>query len=195
MKILHAELLPIDGVSFVFWGGETKEQNYHIENRAQRHAFDFTGMHQPTLRYRGDGTKNEDYFIFDRPIIAPLDGVVIEAVDGIRDNQPKKMHQYMIFGNSLIVQHDVSIFSVFAHLKCGSVSVRPGDHIKTGAHIARCGNSGRSSEPHLHFHAQSTDDVNDADGLRCVFKRIRVDHSFREDYSPVRLDIVENIKG
>jgi hypothetical protein len=193
--MLRDALLPIDGPVYVFWGGTTKEQNYHIDNRAQKFAFDFCGLATNAKRFRSDGTTNEDYFVFGRQILAPADGMVIEAVDGIRDNIPKKMNAYMVLGNSIILRHSDRVFSVLAHLKLGSVSVKPGDHVIRGQRVALCGNSGRSSEPHLHFHVQNSDNMTEAEGIPCTFRRLKVENIIREDYSPVRLDIVENVLG
>lgn len=42
---------------------------------------------------------------------------------------------------------------VLAHLRSGSVEVKPGDSVSIGQGVARVGNSGNSTEPHLHMHA------------------------------------------
>lgn len=189
------DTLPFYGPAFVFWGGDTKEQNYHIVNPLQKHAIDFVGLPSPVLRYTGDGSQNEQYGIWKRAILAPSAGTVIEAVDGIRDNTPKQMNSYMVMGNMIILHHTDEVYSVLCHLSCGSVSVRPGDHVDTGRRIALCGNSGRSSEPHLHFHAQSTDNFSTAEAVKSVFRRIRVGNTIMERHSPLKLDITENAKG
>jgi hypothetical protein len=193
MQTARDFILPIEGTAFVFWGGDTKELNYHHNNAAQKYAFDFSGVPKPGgIRWTGNGIHNEDFFIFSRRILAPCDGIVVEAIDGVRDNTPKKMNNYMAIGNAVMLRHAESIFSVFAHLKQGSVSVHAGDIIRQGQLIGLCGNSGRSTEPHLHFHVQTTDDINEAHGLKCYFRRLRVDKEVREDYSPIKREIVAN---
>ncbi len=189
------DILPFEGAALVFWGGDTKEQNYHVVNPCQKNAIDFVGLPSPVLRYTSDGTQNEHFKIWKRPILAPSDGVVIEAVDGIRDNIPKDMNSYMVMGNMIVLQHSDHVFSVLCHLACGSVLARPGSRVRSGERIALCGNSGRSSEPHLHFHAQSTDNFNTAQGVKSIFKRVRVENTIFEDHSPVKPDIVENTNG
>ena len=60
------------------------------------------------------------------------------------------------WGNSVIIRHDDNLFSSLSHLKQDSVKVAVGDRVKEGAIIGRCGNSGRSPYPHLHFQFQHT---------------------------------------
>jgi len=189
------DILPFDGPAFVLWGGDTKEQNYHIANPLQKHAIDFVGLPSPILRYTGDGTRNEQYRIWKRAILAPAPGTIVEAVDGIRDNKPKEMNSYMVMGNMIIIRHTNQTFSVLCHLACGSVSVRVDDRVDTGDRIALCGNSGRSSEPHLHFHAQSTDNSNTAEAVKSVFRRIQVENTIMANHSPLKLDITKNANG
>ncbi len=56
-----------------------------------------------------------------------------------------------VIGNHVVVDHGDGRYALYAHLRRGSVDVRPGQHVRSGEQIARCGNSGNSSEPHLHF--------------------------------------------
>jgi murein DD-endopeptidase MepM/ murein hydrolase activator NlpD len=138
------------------------------------------------------GNQNEDYFIFGRPILCPLDGVVVEAVDGLRDNRLRQVNERMVSGNFVLIRHSDSVFMHLSHLKCGSVLVRAGAVVRRGEVLAACGNSGRSTEPHLHFHVQSDDRLGNPKGLKCWFERVRVAREVKHDYSPVRSDIVEN---
>ena len=197
MHSVREFILPIEGAVFVWWGGDTKEQNHHHDNAAQKFAFDLVGVPNGAdrVRWRGNGARNDDYFIFGRRILAPFDGVVVEAIDGIRDNTPAKLNNYMMLGNMIVLQHTDSVFSVLAHLKLGSIVLRSGDAVRQGQIIGLCGNSGRSSEPHLHFHVQSTDDINEADGLKCYFKRLRVNDQMREDYSATRFEVIANVEA
>src|SRR6266496_2683705 len=110
--MLHNLLLPFAGAAFVASGGDTKELNNHHEHPVQKYAFDFVGVAAAfSRRWVGDGTRNEDYFFFGRPILSPLDGVVVEAVDGIRDNQPKQIYERMLSGNYVLIKHQDSVFS------------------------------------------------------------------------------------
>ena len=58
-----------------------------------------------------------------------------------------------LFGNHVVVRGDDGTCVVLAHLRRGSVRVRRGDLVEPGQVVAECGNSGNSSEPHLHIQA------------------------------------------
>ena len=80
--------LPVAGTWWVFWGGCEERQNRHAVAPDQRHAYDLvTWRRRGTARRRG--TRNEHYFAFDRRVLAPADGLVVEARDGVRDNRPQ----------------------------------------------------------------------------------------------------------
>ena len=194
-RMPHGLMLPFDGSAFVIWGGDTPELNHHHAHPVQRYAFDFTTV--PSVagaqRHVNSEDKNEDFLIFGRTILCPLDGVVVEAVDGLRDNRPRQMNERMVSGNFVLIKHSNSVFMHLSHLKCGSVLVRAGAVVKRGEVLAACGNSGRSTEPHLHFHVQSDDRIGNPKGLKCWFEKVRVAREVKHDYSPVRGDIVENV--
>jgi hypothetical protein len=166
--------LPFKGRWFVFWGGDTKEVNYHHDVPNQRYAFDFAAVNEygQVRNYRGE--TNEDYFAFGKQILAPADGVVTDVVDGIRDNSPGSMNSYWAFGNAVLIKHREYEVSVLAHLKLGSITVKVGDRVKRGQVIGLCGNSGNSSEPHLHYHLQNTPIIQDGTGIKCYFEKLSV---------------------
>jgi hypothetical protein len=100
----------------------------------------------------------EHHYCYDEPIVAPADGVVVDAYDtdtelyrGGGISHPLKR---TIFGNYVTIQHAPEEYSTSAHLVPGSVAVEPGDAVERGQEIGRCGHSGNSSEPHLHFQLQ-----------------------------------------
>jgi murein DD-endopeptidase MepM/ murein hydrolase activator NlpD len=74
-----------------------------------------------------------------------------------RDNLPGNINNYSILGNYLIIRHSKQEFSVLAHLRRGSLKAKAGDRVATGQKIGECGNSGYSSDPHLHYYLQSSD--------------------------------------
>jgi len=67
-----------------------------------------------------------------------------------------------------------------------------GQKVKKGELIGLCGNSGNSSEAHLHFHIQNVEDINKATGAKCYFDEIIVNGKLKNDYSPVKSDKIEN---
>lgn len=111
----------------------------------------------------------EEYSSFDQPVHAVAAGRVVIARNGrrdhlSRDSWPALMYMFVfeafgrslggsgaILGNHVVLDHGEDSFSVYAHLRRGSVAVGPGDTVETGEVLGRVGNSGNTSEPHLHF--------------------------------------------
>jgi murein DD-endopeptidase MepM/ murein hydrolase activator NlpD len=183
--------LPFTGSWNVIWGGDTKEQNYHIENTAQKNAFDFLIIDTSGKSYKTNGQRNEDYYAFAKKIVAPSDGEVVLVVDGIKDNTPGEMNPMYVPGNSVILKTSNNEYLVFAHFKQKSIKVKQGQQIKQGQLLGLCGNSGNSSEPHLHFHIQNIEDMNMATGVKCFFEALEVNGKISFDYSPVKGDIIK----
>ncbi|CAA9363328.1 MAG: Peptidase, M23/M37 family [uncultured Gemmatimonadetes bacterium] len=160
--------LPFDGEFFVVWGGRTVEQNYHAAHPSQRFAYDLLVVRDGAT-HTGDGRRNEQYHCFGQPILAPADGRVVLAVDGIADNVPGQMNAPQVAGNQVVVDHGTGEFSLLAHLRSGSVAVRPGDRVTRGQRLGECGNSGNSSEPHLHYQLQDGPELGASAALPAQF--------------------------
>lgn len=121
-----------------------------------RHAWDFEVTDDEGLICSGDGTHREDYYAYNKPVLAPADGQVEEIVDGIEDNEIGKVDLENNWGNTIIIRHADQLYSNLSHLKKESFKVAVGDVVKKGQVIASCGNSGRSPVPHIHFQVQQT---------------------------------------
>jgi hypothetical protein len=126
---------------------------------------------------------------FGVPILAPASGTVVQAIDGEPDHearrsvptqvayaldQPRRVRAgaSAIAGNHVVLEVGTGgPFVLLAHLREGSVLVRPGDVVVTGEAVGQCGNSGNSTEPHVHV--QATDSVSwpSAVGLPLTFRR------------------------
>jgi len=188
-------ILPFKGRWLVFWGGDKKEQNYHHEVPNQRFAFDFIGVDEVGQTGKGDGSKNEGFYAFGREVLAPAEGVVTDVIEGVRDNLPGSMIPYSGLGNAVFIRHRENEISVLAHFKQGSIRVKPGETVKKGQLLGLCGNSGSSSEPHLHYHLQNTPIIQNGTGIKCFFQNVRVTKEgkteTKSDYSPVKGEIVE----
>jgi hypothetical protein len=187
--------LPFKGDWYVLWGGDTRELNYHVDYQNQNHAFDMSMLGTDARRYKTDGKTNEDYYAFMQKIIAPADGIVTEAIDGVRDNEVGSLNNYSAMGNCVIIMHSDSEYSVFAHFKQGSVAVKKGDKIKRGQLLGLCGNSGNSSEPHLHYHLENSPILQIATGIKVYFddivlKNIPEGKMMPNKYSPIKGDII-----
>ncbi|WP_052087917.1 M23 family metallopeptidase [Paenibacillus wynnii] len=173
--------LPFGGEWLVYWGGKSRFVNYHYEYEQIRYAYDFL-KEKNGYTYEGNPKLNDSYFAFNEEIYAPAEGVVVEAIDGILDNEPVgKMNEEQPAGNMVLIQHTNGEYSTIAHLKKGSVKVKTGDTVTTGQLIGLCGNSGNSSEPHIHFQVSSGTDENKLTTLPITFK---------DGLEPIRGDIV-----
>lgn len=142
-----------------FWGEWKVTQGHNGKFTHQgdwRHAWDFEIVNDKGESHDGDGNSREDYFGFNKPVIAPADGWVEETVDDVEENEIGKVDLEHNWGNTIILRHADQLYSKLSHLKKGSIKVAPGESVKKGQVLANCGNSGRSPVPHLHFQVQST---------------------------------------
>ncbi len=148
---VHTQLhLPFEGSWNVLWGGRTIEENAHAAVSDERFALDLFIVRGPHT-YEGDGRRNEQYFCFGKPVIAPASGIVVETMDGMADNQPGSVNPSELYGNHLVIDHGGGEYSLMGHLMKGSIAVKKGQLVFAGQVVARAGNSGVSTEPHLHF--------------------------------------------
>jgi branched-subunit amino acid transport protein AzlD len=141
------------GTFYVGQGGDSPLINYHNTHATQRYAMDILELNDIGTRaaslYSGE---LERYVIFGRPVRSPCDGRIVTAVDGLVDNAPPETDRAQPTGNHVVVAcHSVRVF--LAHLQRGSVAVQPGASVASGDIVGRVGNSGNTSEPHLHVHA------------------------------------------
>ena len=185
-------ILPFEGEWFVFWGGDTKEENYHVESKAQKNAFDFIIMDKNGKSHKNDGQSNDDYYAFGKPINSAAEGEVVLVVDGIKDNKPGVMNPMYVPGNTVVVKTANNEYLYFCHFKQSSIVVKQGQKVARGQLLGLCGNSGNSSEAHLHFHIQDAEDMNAAIGVKCHFENVTVNGQARSDYSPVKNDKIRS---
>lgn len=182
--------LPFDGRWFVFWGGRVPEQNYHVVAADQRFAYDLL-VRVDGKSHTGDGGALADYHCWDRPILAPAAGEVVTAVDGLPDHPPGELHPRDAAGNHVVLDLGEGEYALLAHLRQGSVTLSPGDRVAAGQPLGRCGNSGNSSEPHLHFHLQDGPIFGEGLGLPAFFTDYLADGEPVERGEPLRGQTVE----
>ncbi|WP_051130017.1 M23 family metallopeptidase [Pedobacter arcticus] len=182
--------LPFKDEWTVFWGGDTREQNYHVVVKFQQNAFDLI-IQENGKSYKTDGKTNEDYYCFGKEIIAPCNAEVAYAVDGVKDNIPGELNKMFILGNSVLLKTNNKEYILLAHFKQNTIKVKQGDIVKKGAFLGLSGNSGNSSEPHLHFHIQDLENFNKATGIKCFFNNILVNGILQKDYSLVKGDHIK----
>ncbi|KII00660.1 peptidase M23 [Streptomonospora alba] len=161
----------------------------HTHGLAQTYAIDITHVPEgappramdwlwPQMR------RPQSFPSFGRPVLAPVDGVVVETCGASRDHLTRLSPAGLIYllvegvvrslgaprrllGNYVLLraETDGSIVAVLAHLRRGSLRVSPGDRVTAGQQLAECGNSGNSSDPHVHFQLMEGTDITTARGL------------------------------
>jgi hypothetical protein len=146
---------------------------------SERFAIDYLQLTDDFRLFSGDPTKLESYPYFGAPIHAVSDGKVVAVVDNLPEQVPTKtpsgltLDQYG--GNHIVQDIGDGNYAFYAHLQPGSLTVKPGDELKSGQTIAKLGNSGNSDAPHLHFHLMDGPDPLMANGLPFVLKSFRLD--------------------
>ncbi len=187
-------VLPFNDTWDIVWGGDTKELNYHVESNEQKGAFDIVIFDKKGRSYKKKGEKNEDYYAFGKELIAPCDGEIVALIDGIADNIPGVMDAKNTAGNMVIIKTANNEYVFLCHFKNQSIKVKKGDKVKQKQFLGLCGNSGNSSEAHLHFHIQNTGNLINGTGAKCYFDKIYVNGNIKTDYSPIQKEKVSNEK-
>lgn len=149
-----------------------------IKSNMTRYAYDFTVVDEKGAMHRGDGMKNEDWPSFGAPVVAPADGIVVKAArdrpDGSKaqraplDREAVMKNVFEIMGNHAVIDHGNGEFSLLAHMKQGTVTVKPGDRVKQGQKLGEIGCSGDAMFPHLHYQLQRDDYL--GEGLPSYFR-------------------------
>jgi len=183
--------LPFNGEWFVYWGGVTEADNYHVREVTQQYAYDILKV-ENGASYDADPLLNESYFAFGEDIIAPCDARVVKVIDGVPDNIPGETNEQQLTGNTIVLRTDRDEYVLLAHLMKGSIFVEEGQDIRKGEILAKCGNSGNSTEAHLHISLQNAPDMEDSIGAKLYFDRIEVNGEIRLDYLPVKEDFISN---
>ena len=171
--------LPFRGEWLLVNGGNTRNTSHSWDVLGQRFALDFVQANEAFERHTGRGTRAADYFCYGQDILAAADGTVVRLESrvrqaflgwGICDFTARSF-----VGNHVVIEHAEGEFALYAHLIRGSVTVATGDRVTRGQVIGRCGHSGHSTEPHLHFHLQDAGELWEGMGLPVRFSGLLVD--------------------
>ena len=164
--------VPVHGRWTVMNGPADRVPSHGTHGHGQTFALDL--VYEPHEGARPEFGKGaafrapEEFPAFGEEILAPVDGRVVAVHDGARDHRtrstwPAVAYMFLesfgreiagsrhVLGNNVVIDTGDGSYMVLAHLQRGSVQVREGDHVRAGDVVGRCGNSGNSSEPHLHF--------------------------------------------
>jgi hypothetical protein len=148
---------------------------------AQRYAIDFIQIGENDLSYAGDEHKNQSYYCYGVNALAVNDGKVVAIMDGIPENTPASGRLAIspitlenVGGNYILIDIGNGKYAYYAHLIPGSLKVKVGDKVTRGQVIAKVGNSGNSSEPHLHFHIVDKPTPIAADSIPYAFDEFNI---------------------
>lgn len=176
--------MPIKDKWYVFWGGTNEFLNYHYPFENQRYAYDLVVI-ENGLTFTKEANKNENFFAFNKEILAPLDGRVIKVINDVLDNAPGVVKENEPLGNYIVIEHKNNEYSLIAHFKQFSIDVKKGDMVITGQKLGLCGNSGNSTEPHIHFQVMDAKNVMYAISLNIQFGEdspVQGDYVYSKDY-------------
>lgn len=155
----NSYVLPFAGKWTVFNGGVDKETSHSWDIVSQRYAYDFIVLDDDGKSFKGDNKSVQSYYCYDLDVLSPADGKVVKVSRRHKDSRVTGAKVFCdtwdIRGNYIIIQHANNEFSFFAHLAPNSITVKVDDKVKQGDVIAKCGNTGNTSEPHLHFQLQT----------------------------------------
>jgi|SRR5271169_5923235 len=171
--------------------GATAPQSYHrralmVEGGeawlAQRYAIDFAKFHivdGKAFTWKGPEDANSSYFCYDQPIHSVAPGKVVEVMDGVPENVPHsgklaiELTWQNAGGNHVVVDIGFGLYAFYAHMRPGSVAVKEGDRVTTGQVLGHVGNTGSSTEPHLHFHVIDRPQFLSGQGVPYEFRSFR----------------------
>jgi hypothetical protein len=172
--------LPFDGRWKVVRGGMEKSTSHSWGLVSQRYAYDFLVVDAQGHSAPGHVKALSDYVAWGRVVHAPTSGVIVRVEDRWADN-PVGAHLRLpltcktLLGNHVVIEQDATgMFVLMAHLQRGSCARRVGDRVSLGDPIGRCGNSGLSTEPHVHVQVQDRADFFLARGLPVSFESVQV---------------------
>lgn len=173
----------------------TKLPSHGTRGYGQSHAIDL--VFEPADQVRpefGSGAAMRhpsDYPAFGEQVFSPVSGTVVRVRDRARDHRSRSTARALTYlyiegvfrtfggpgkvvGNHIIVDAGDGCFALVAHLQQGSAGVRAGDVVTAGQLLARCGNSGNSSEPHMHVQLMDRAKPAIALGLPMVFTDVSI---------------------
>ncbi|MGW4032578.1 M23 family metallopeptidase [Streptomyces sp. NPDC004838] len=127
--------------------------------------------------------RNSAFPAFGAPLLAVADATVVHASDRQRDHLSRTSLPMVIYlmvvegflrslggpslvtGNRIVLDLGDGTYAMYAHVRRGSLTVRAGDRVRAGQQLAQCGNSGNSTEPHVHFQLMDAPDLDTARGI------------------------------
>jgi len=190
--------LPFDGRWLVQNSPARRIPSHGTDLWGERYAIDFVGVND---RHRTADRRDwrtlvsteppQRFVSFGRPVLAPADGTVVAVHDGETDHPARRSQLALIpyafgqagrlragigaiAGNHVVLElRDSGMYAALVHLRASSLRVAVGDVVRTGQQLAECGNSGNSTQPHLHIQVMDSRDPARAQGVPMVFENFR----------------------
>lgn len=147
----------------------------HYGNPNQRFAVDWVMRGSDGKTFRGEHKQNADYLCYGQPALAVAPGMVVMVIDGVPENVPGKMDGYNIGGNQIAIDLGQGEYAYYAHIQPGTFKVKVGDKVVAGQPLGLVGNSGNSSEPHLHFQVSTAPQPYLAESLPVEYRDVLLD--------------------
>jgi len=141
-----------------FSGKWTVYQGFNDEWTHQgewKYAYDFVIMKEGKS-YKNAGDHVEDYYAFNKPVLSPAFGYVIDLKTSIEDNKIGEVNTIENWGNFVIIQTFEGHFVEVSHFAKNSIKVKKGEYVEAGQILGLCGNSGYSPLPHIHIQIQES---------------------------------------
>ncbi|WP_246108826.1 M23 family metallopeptidase [Streptomyces sedi] len=174
---------PVTGTWSALNSPADRVPSHGVRKYGQSHAIDIVAEgERPAFGWWPPVRRNADFPAFDAPLLAVADATVVSASDRQRDHLSRNSWPALVYlffegavrdavsgrlvvGNHLVLDLGDGTYAAYAHLRRGSLTVRPGERVRAGQELARCGNSGNTTEPHLHFQLMDRPDLDTACGL------------------------------
>lgn len=190
--------LPFNGEWLIYHGGDTPETSHSWNVLNQRYAFDFVIADNAYKRHKSAGFQLSDYKCYGKEILAAADGEVIKVVNGVKDSPFVGWFYINVMskqapGNHITIKHEEGEYGFYAHLIEDSIPLKVGDKVKAGQLIGKCGFSGSTTEPHLHFHLQDGPSFYTAAGLPLKFENVAIDGVKFDESIVQRGTVVNNV--
>jgi murein DD-endopeptidase MepM/ murein hydrolase activator NlpD len=185
-------ILPFKGTWLVSNGGRSPETNNHVKldgNGPQNQLFAYDFRFENT----GNEKSLQDFKAFGQEVLAPGSGIVVQVINGAMDILIGERDRSVGVGNAIIIDHRNGEYSLLCHFKYDSITSKVGDEVKRGQMIGLCGNTGNTTQPHIHFNLQDGPLMQRANGLPAQFEKIMVNGEEKLGYEPVRCEKVSNI--
>ncbi|GAB3298879.1 peptidoglycan DD-metalloendopeptidase family protein [Epidermidibacterium keratini] len=183
----------------------TKVPSHGTRGYGQEYAIDIlratTTGKTISLGLTGGYRRPTEFSSYGEPVLAAAAGTVVHVSDRWRDHRSRSswpavlylliLEQFRVLGgfgavggNHVILDHGDGTYAAYAHLRRGSVRVRRGEQVAAGHQLAEVGNSGNTSEPHLHFQLMDHPHPNAAAGLPFRWRDATVQPGVRDDHWP-----------